>query len=56
MIAGTAFHPELTVMTELFVARARQCATKFRLGHDVEAALIMVDLFGELQPCFVGHR
>ena len=39
-------------MTELFVARAQQCAAKFRLGHDVEAGLIMIDLAGELQPCF----
>ncbi|MVW87020.1 hypothetical protein [Pseudomonas sp. PB101] len=31
---------------------SRQCAGLFRLGRDVEAALIMVDLFDETQRLF----
>ncbi|HWH89135.1 MAG TPA: hypothetical protein VNV36_20490 [Pseudomonas sp.] len=31
--------------------QCRQCATLFRLGRDVEAALTMVDVFEEAQQC-----
>ncbi|WP_347904745.1 hypothetical protein [Pseudomonas purpurea] len=33
---------------QVFVARSRECAGLFRLGRDVEAGLVMVELFGEL--------
>ncbi|KAE9644449.1 hypothetical protein EJA70_13740 [Pseudomonas sp. PB103] len=39
-------------MSEAFVVRARDCAVLFRLGRDVEAGLVMIDLMSELQPCF----
>lgn len=35
---------------ELFLNRSRECAGLFRLGRDVEAALVMVDFFDEIQP------
>lgn len=31
--------------------QCRQCATLFRLGRDVEAALAMVDVFEQAQQC-----
>jgi hypothetical protein len=34
------------------IDECRQCAGLFRLGRDVEAALIMVDLFDETQRLF----
>ncbi|MNP06938.1 hypothetical protein D3C76_989430 [compost metagenome] len=34
------------------IDECRQCAGLFRLGRDVEAALIMVDLFDEAQRLF----
>ena len=38
-------------MTQLsLVARAQQCAGLFRLGRDVEAALIMVQVCSDVQP------
>jgi hypothetical protein len=38
--------------TESFVVSSRQCAELFRLGRDVEAATVMVELFDELMPLF----
>lgn len=35
-------------LVQSFVARSRECAALFRLGRDVEAGLVMVELFGEL--------
>lgn len=37
---------------EPFVSRLQQCAELFRLGRDVEAVLLMVELFDELMPAF----
>jgi hypothetical protein len=34
------------------ISACRQCAGLFRLGRDVEAALIMVDVFDEAQQFF----
>jgi hypothetical protein len=32
------------------IARLQQCAEGFRLGHDVEMAMTMVQLMGAIQP------
>ncbi|MHC8321668.1 hypothetical protein ACYZT4_13410 [Pseudomonas sp. GB2N2] len=37
---------------EPFVVDAQQCAALFRLGRDVEAGLVMIDLIGEVHPTF----
>ncbi len=37
---------------EQYRAPAIDCAHLFRLGRDVEAALVMVELFGALMPLF----
>jgi hypothetical protein len=38
--------------SESFALRLRQCAELFRLGRDVEAVLLMVELFEQLMPVF----
>jgi len=35
---------------EGLIARLKQCAEDFRLGHDVETAVTMVQLMGAIQP------
>ncbi|WP_025805188.1 hypothetical protein [Pseudomonas chlororaphis] len=35
---------------EGLIARLQQCAEGFRLGHDVETAMTMVQLMGAIQP------
>lgn len=37
---------------ESLALRLRQCAQLFRLGRDVEAGLLMVELFERLMPLF----
>lgn len=37
---------------ESFVVDSEQCASLFRLGHDVEAGLAMIELIGAVQPSF----
>lgn len=37
---------------ETFVVDAQHCAALFRLGRDVEAGLVMIDLIGEVHPTF----
>lgn len=37
---------------ETFFADAQHCAALFRLGRDVEASLVMIELVGEVHPAF----
>ncbi|MGE8189147.1 hypothetical protein [Pseudomonas sp. NPDC086278] len=37
---------------EFFVGDAQRCAELFRLGRDVEAGLVMIDLIGAVHPHF----
>ncbi|CAI8933761.1 Chaperone modulatory protein CbpM [Pseudomonas sp. IT-P74] len=39
-------------MSDSFVVRARECAVLFRLGRDVEAEGVMIDLVTDIQPSF----
>lgn len=38
--------------SESLALRLQQCAQLFRLGRDVEAVLLMVELFEQLMPVF----
>ena len=38
--------------SESFAVRASDCAVLFRLGRDVEAGLVMIDLVTDIQPSF----
>jgi hypothetical protein len=39
-------------VSDSFAARARECSVLFRLGRDVEAGVVMIDLVTDIQPSF----